>query len=66
MTEEPASSQVTEAISETPISSVGEGTLNIGQTNPVGHFNIVKDPTDVNLYITILSFPITENHDVPS
>ena len=66
MTEEPESSQGTHYRPETPIPYNVEGTLQIGKSHHVIHFNSVQDPTEVNIDSETLYSPSGEEHDVPS
>ena len=49
ITENPASVQVIEYISDTPSPSTGEGAHHLGQSHQVRHSNSVKNPNYVNL-----------------
>ena len=66
MTEKPETLQGTDASSETPIRSTGEGNLQRGNINQLRNFNSVKYPTEVNLDADIMDSPSGVKHDVPS
>ena len=66
MTEETASAQGIEAISDNSCPSTVGGDHNLGQSHQVVHSNGAQNPTEVNLDTEILASPSGEEHDVPS
>ena len=57
ITENPASVQVIEYISDTPSPSTGEGAHHLGQSHQVIHSNSVWNPTGINLYAATIDSP---------
>ena len=66
MTEEPAPMWVTESRSNTQIPSTVEVDLKLEQIHQVIHSNSAQNPTDINLYASMLASQSIEEHDLNS
>ena len=66
MTKETSPTRGIYARSDTTIPSIGYVSLQLGNINQVVHSNIVRDPTEINLYAAIMALQSVEDQDVPS
>ena len=66
MTEYHATMWGTDAVSDTPSTSTGNGTLQLGQSHQASHSRSVQEPTEVNLDAEMMASPSGEEHVVTS